>query len=545
MYNHYNVNISLINKFIQLYLKGLSVLEKFIKSIKMQNFCRYKKLNINFNQNLNIIIGDNESGKSTLLLAIDIVLSGSRSKVETLGLDKLFNAEVINEFLKSDRLYSKLPILYIEIFLNDFNEKKIEGKSHPSETLDTGLYLICEPKDELSEEIEEILNKNEKNFPFEYYSITFKTFADQSYTGYKRFVKHLLIDNSKINNEYATKSYINTVYKAFSDGIERNKNLNKYRKYKDDFTKNELTIINEKIENYSFAIKSDSKNNIETDLTIIEDGIDIENKGMGKKCFIRTEFALQKTNNNLDIILLEEPENHLSHINMHKLIQRIKSSYSRQIFITTHNNLISSRLDLRKSILLNSNTFQSLQLNEIEEETAKFFMKSPNNNLLEYIMSKKVILVEGDAEYILMKQFYFNLYQNKIENSNIHIISVGGTSFKRYLQIAKILEIKTAVIRDNDGNYNNNILESYKDYKSEKIQIFSDMDNNIYTFEIATYITNKEICEQLFSQGRRSLSVQEYMLSNKTECAFEMLEKKGNNLTTPNYIKRAIKWIKE
>jgi len=294
-----------------------------------------------------------------------------------------------------------------------------------------------------------------------------------------------------------------------------------------------------------FAVKSNSKNNLETDLTITEEGIDIENKGMGRQCFIRTEFALQKNGNELDVILLEEPENHLSHTNMYRLIQKIKDTASRQVFLSTHSNLISARLDLRKSIFLNSSSCDPLQLNKLEENTAKFFMKASDNNILEYIMSNKVLLVEGDAEYILMSQFYYNSTSEEIEKSGIHIISVGGTSFKRYLDVAKILKIKTAIIRDNDGNYKNNITESYKNYISDIIQVFSDENDDTKTFEIAVFNENRNICNELFAPGRKTLSVLDYMLSEKAQCAFELLDKKGEELSVPKYIIKAINWIRK
>ena len=89
-----------------------------------------------------------------------------------------------------------------------------------------------------------------------------------------------------------------------------------------------------------------------------------------------------------------------------KTYPKNKSSKNKQIFIATHSDLISARLDLRKTILLNSNNITSLKLTSLPEETAKFFMKSPDNNILRFILSKKVILVEGDAEYILMEAMY-------------------------------------------------------------------------------------------------------------------------------------------
>ena len=403
---------------------------------------------------------------------------------------------------------------------------------------------MCEPREDLSKEIKEILEQDDDNFPFEYYSINFKTFSGESYTGYRRFMQHLLLDNTQINNEYATKSYIKTLYHNSIKDAEKNKHQNEYRKHKENFRTTVLNELNERITDYSFSVRTNSKANLESDLTIKEGNIEIENKGKGRQCFIKTDFALQKNENELDIILLEEPENHLSHINMKKLIQRINESENKQLFIATHSNLISTRLDLRKAVMLNSNSSQPVPLIAIPEDTAKFFMKAPDNNILEYILSKNVILVEGDAEFILLEAFYKKVTNDRFEDSEIHIISVGGTSFKRYLDVAKLLNIKTAVIRDNDGDFQLNCVDRYSDYTEDNIEVFYDTDNAISTFEISFFKKNEVICNELFLAGRKTLTVQEYMLKNKADVAFELLDKKADTLVVPDYIKRAIEWIK-
>ena len=107
---------------------------------------------------------------------------------------------------------------------------------------------------------------------------------------------------------------------------------------------------------------------------------------------------------------------------MKKLINRISASSVDQIFIATHSSLVSTRLDLRKSILLNSNSRYPVTLKDIPEDTAKFFMKAPNNNILEFILSKKVILVEGDAEFILLEAFYKKCSQSTPDVDDVHIV---------------------------------------------------------------------------------------------------------------------------
>lgn len=517
---------------------------KIIERIKLKNFGRFKEISIPFNNNLNLLIGDNEAGKSTILNAIDFVLSGSRSKVENYGMDHLFNTEIIDDFFLTDKKYEDLPVLFAELYLNDQGNKDLEGKYNSDDLYTHGLLLSCEPREDLSKEIKDILSQEENNFPFEYYSITFKTFSGESYTGYRRFMQHILLDNTQINNEYATKSYIKKLYSNSVKDSEKNKHQNEYRKYKESFRENVLTDLNDRIEDYSFSIKTSSKSNLETDLTIREGSIDIDNKGKGRQCFIKTDFALQKNQNELDIILLEEPENHLSHINMKKLIRRINSSENKQLFIATHSNLISTRLNLKKSILLNNNSQTPILLSGLSDDTAKFFIKAPDNNILEYILSKKVILVEGDAEYILLESFFQKETGQNLEDSDIHIISVGGTSFKRYLDIAKLLKIQTAVIRDNDGNSQLNCIERYEDYIADNIKIFYPDDDAVSTFEISIYQSNTAICDELFSAGRKTLTVQEFMLKNKADVALELLDKKASVIEVPEYIKDAIRWIK-
>ena len=517
-----------------------------ITKIKLLNFKRFETFEVSFDSKINLLIGDNEAGKSSILTAIDLVISGSRNKIETIGLEYLFNSNVIDRFLASDKNYANLPKLEIELFLSEQNEET-DGKNNSEKIDANGLKLVCKPNDDFSSDITKILRQENCVFPFEYYAIEFKTFADQSYSGYKKYLKHILIDNSQISSEYAMKEFVKDIYNSkINNSTEKNNHQHEYRLHKENFKNNAFREINSRLEgDYKFAIKSNSKSNLETDLTIYEGNVSIDNKGKGKQCFIKTELALSRNDNDLEVILLEEPENHLSHTNMKKLVQKISSSDDKQIFIATHSNLISTRLDLRKSILLNSTTTTPLKLNDLPEDTAKFFIKAPDNNILEFILSKKVVLVEGDAEYILAEALFKNATGEDLQNQDIHIISVDGTSFKRYLDIAKILDIKTAVVRDNDGKYQENCVDRYSDYISDSIRVFSDSDNARSTFEICIYQDNTTICNELFGVGRRTLTVQEFMIGNKAEVAYLLLDKKGSQIVPPQYISDAFQWIKE
>lgn len=49
------------------------------------------------NERINILVGDNEVGKSSILEAIDLVASGNVRRVESIGLDRLINIEAIKK----------------------------------------------------------------------------------------------------------------------------------------------------------------------------------------------------------------------------------------------------------------------------------------------------------------------------------------------------------------------------------------------------------------------------------------------------------------
>lgn len=433
----------------------------------------------------------------------------------------------------------------IDLFISDRTREDFVGEYYYGATESAaGICLRCFPKNDLRDDIEKLIASENSAFPYEYYTVEIKTFSGKTLTPFNRVIKHLNIDNTKISNEYASKAYIKRLYLANSTADQRNQLKYDYRGVKERFSNERFTDLNIATQsNYKFGVKNDVKANLETDLTITDEGIDIDSMGVGKQCFIRTSFAISKSSD-IDVVLLEEPENHLSHTRMSQLIEEIIKNTESQLFIATHSSMILSRLDLRHAIILGSFDDDPVRMADLPEDTAKFFMKAPSNSVLEFALSTKNILVEGDAEYILMPVFFKNVTESDLKNSGSHVISVNGTSFPRYLDIARLLTIKTVVITDNDKNFDSKITDRYASYVGEdNIQIYADPDPERYTFEICIYRDNQKICDDLYSEGRKTLSVQDYMLSEKSKVAFELATQKAGELNTPQYIADAIRWI--
>ena len=168
-------------------------------------------------------------------------------------------------------------------------------------------------------------------------------------------------------------------------------------------------------------------------------------------------------------MLIEEPENHLSPVNLRKLVQRVASTKQGQLFITTHSSMISTRLEINNLLIMDNNSCGGpIKLSDLKDETAKYFAKTPPASIVEYALATKAILVEGPAEYMLMDKFYRTITGISPEEDDVHVIDVRGLSFKRYLEIAKLTGSKVAVITDNDKDYEKHCVAKYKDYKDNK-----------------------------------------------------------------------------
>ncbi|NLJ65241.1 MAG: AAA family ATPase [Christensenellaceae bacterium] len=517
-----------------------------IKKIRLINYKRFLYYTITPNEHINILVGDNEVGKSTVLEAIDLVTSGSIRKVEAIGLDRLLNSDAVKAFKSGERKICNLPHIKIELYLEGNFDFTMNGKNNSDGIPCDGIRMICAPNPDYYSEIADSLTENSDYFPFDFYTIRFSTFADQGYSGYRKKIRSLFIVSESLSSEYATNDFVKRMYSQYTeDNIkERALHKSKYRQLKNNFCLESLQSLNDRIpssKGYSFGLKSCSVFGLENDLMIYENDIGIDNQGTGKQVFIKTDFALERAGDIVDVILIEEPENHLSHVNLRKLINIIVNTKKGQLFISTHNSLISTRLELKNlQIMHQCSSKNPISLKDLDDETAKYFMKAPVAGIIEYILSSKTILVEGPSEYMLFEKFYKSTANTSPENDGVSIIDIHGLSFKRYLSIAKILGNKVAVITDNDGDMQKNCVDKYTDFQNDtNIKIFYDEDEKIKTYEMVLYENNKELCNQLF--GKDPLK---YMLNNKTEAAFSLLNN-DTNIVVPDYISNAIKWIRK
>ncbi|WP_128824106.1 AAA family ATPase [Brachyspira hampsonii] len=112
-------------------------------------------------------------------------------------------------------------------------------------------------------------------------------------------------------------------------------------------------------------------------LTYIDD-IPFQYIGKGEQCYIKTNLALLDNKaQDASLILLEEPESHLSHSKLNSLLDKIKynisnvSNKNKQIIITTHSSFVANKMLLKNIIMINYEN--SIHFTDLKEKTFKFF----------------------------------------------------------------------------------------------------------------------------------------------------------------------------
>lgn len=64
-----------------------------IKTLQIKGFKKFRELEVKFNDEISVIVGENKSGKSSLLLALDIALNQSVFNRADSSLDRYLNKE--------------------------------------------------------------------------------------------------------------------------------------------------------------------------------------------------------------------------------------------------------------------------------------------------------------------------------------------------------------------------------------------------------------------------------------------------------------------
>lgn len=549
----------------------------FIKELTIENFKCFKgKFRLKLSEGLNILVGDNEAGKSTILEAIHLVLSGwlNGRYLKNELTQHLFNNELIAEYLakvndKKSECDAVLPYILIEVFIGGEDLPVFQGDGNSEGKKECCISLKIAFSDKFQTAYSELVKSGEiKTLPVEYYEIDWKTCARGNITSSESIpIKSDLIDSSNYRYQNGSDVYISHIIRNHLSEEEIVALSQAHRKMRDVFS-DDLAVknINTKIETATsisskkikLSVELSSKNAWEGNLMTYLDDVPFHYIGKGEQCMIKTKLALSRVSaQKASMLLLEEPENHLSHSKLNTLIRDIQDANgSKQIVISTHSSFVANKLGLGSLILLNvdnaTNKREIVTFDDLETETKRFFEKLAGYDTLRLLLCKKAILVEGDSDELIVQKAYKKQNSGKLPiQQQIDVISVG-TSFLRFLEIAEKILKPVAVITDNDSNHTA-LEEKYKNYvgtkKKKNINIYFDANDVLYSLEpqmvnanIANLDTLRSALDITAEKYPDAQSIIKFMEapSHKTECALKIFETELD-IKFPQYILDAIK----
>lgn len=422
-----------------------------ISELKVYNFRRFKSVNgapglkITFHKGLNALIGENDSGKTTVIDALKLVLltqsneyirpsdedfykpagedACSEFKIDCTISDFTQNeAKNFIEYLsfnkKGDEIEYMLQLhyrawkeghkIYQELRVGDIEDGiSIDGKARE---LLKAVYLkpLRDAEREMSSGRGSRISQILLNHP---------VFKDKK--------EHTVLDIFRDANQ--------RIEDYFTDDTDGKRILQTIRSNLESFS-DKGQASNAELKTSDIQLKA-----ILESLSLNAPEI---NPGLGELnlLFIAAELLLLKddTDGGLKLALIEELEAHLHPQAQLRLISYLQNEYKynendAQIIISTHSPILASKINLKNLILMKNGTGYDLAEGRTGLQKGDYlflqrFLDSTKANLF---FAKGIIMVEGDAENILIPVIA-DILGYPLEKYGISIVNVGSTAFLRY-----------------------------------------------------------------------------------------------------------------
>lgn len=529
-----------------------------ITRVKATNYRCFSTLNFKPNQGMNVIVGDNEAGKSTLLEIISLVLTGrvrGRSIADDLN-PYWFNLAVVKtyfELLRADPTTAALPALELEVYfdVNDARVARLRGL-HNSEGEDCpGLKVAVVPDPERETELNDYLASPDipELIPTDLLTVIWRDFAGETVTRSPRSVSIAVVDGSTVASATGIDYKLRQLLRDFVSPAESARIALSHRTAKAHLTEGVLAEVNKRIEadgnSFGVGLQMDQSAATNWDVAVVPHmgSIPFSMLGHGRQVATKVELALNRTAESTHIVLVEEPENHMSHTRLQKLLGAIEShAGERQLFISTHSSFVLNRLGFGSLHLLHDAAVVHLDSTAISDDTISYFRKQSGYDTLRLAIATKVVVVEGPSDEMIFNLAFLKLKGVEPRAKGIDVVTLG-TQGKRALELAHALGKRMAVVRDNDGR-------NADDWKADASQFLLDGERELFVSDPAH---GKTLEPQIIEVGNDSILRQvlriaddvdllEYMAKHKTDWAWRVAEAQAD-LQWPDYIQQAIEFI--
>lgn len=471
----------------------------YLSEIKLWNFRKYgikdgvafdkaaPALDVHFHNGVNVLIGENDSGKTTIIDAIRYVLHTKSG--EPIYIDE-------KDFYKSKETNSqRTRQLKIECFFDGINDDDAAlflewlGVKNTGDGKKNFILKVCLSAKRMDDGRiiphfyagmggeGNSMSYEARNYLNVVYLKPLRDALQDMTHGYKSRLAQILQAHSVFsdsNKDSDGKHQLETDYnnlKAKVDGY-----FNKDGKQDGGkITKALNTTLTEK-----FLLQSDNKNAViqltGSELSDILRQLDLvmeDNKsGLGSLnllCMAAELLLFSEKMRGLKLTLVEELEAHLHPQLQLRLIDYLESKgeYG-QFILTTHSITLGSTIPLKKLLILKDEEVFPMDedatcCTEFDYRFLQRFLDATKANLF---FAKGLILVEGDAENLLIPTIA-KIIGKDLHEYGVSIVNVGSTAYKRYVNI----------FRRKDKKHFNMPISIITDLDVRSIEYYEDPDN--------------------------------------------------------------------
>ena len=450
-----------------------------LKSIKIKNFRSLKDFEMEFNKGLNVIIGENDAGKTSLIDSLKILFS--KKRIDINDFNELENPVTI---LLEDDDYS----YYLE---SKFSDDSLENSYSIKPSLEKGEEI----KEELnSDEFTNLEESFQKEILKRYSSIFNVTYRSNSRVETLRenilaeiekddFIpaKSLSYPISFLGSrefENIDSFFENTFFKELKEDIWDyridGKSIGQHiDDYIDDFKREQLE--NENAQELNAQLKeflpdfkeiypilpSEPKLNLKINVELLN----VHNQQMllekmGDGTNRRTTLAIfkhKKDKNDL-VYVFDEVETHL-HIKAQLDVLRLLKDLSKegkQIIITTHSPFLINQVNLDEIKLICLDRDRGSQIFTLESSSeTQLTLANLGIMNIDLFFTSKLLIVEGESELKFVPMMYEKIYGYPITHNFIKIVKADGIKdIPNFIRIIKKSFSKTDifVLMDNDAD---------------------------------------------------------------------------------------------
>ncbi len=450
-----------------------------LKTIKIKNFRSLKDFDMDFNQGLNVIIGENDAGKTSLIDSLKILFG--KKKIDINDFNEL-ELPVTIDLEETEFTYHVESRIIDESISTVFSLKPSEAKA--------GKIRAALESDKFNGLDEANQKLNLKRY-YNMFGLTFR--SNTKVETLKSNVLSQLDSNDFIEVktiaypisflgsrefENIDSFFEETFFKELKEDIWyhkiANKTLNQHiEEYVDRFKDEQLSNedaqeLNAQLKEFlpdfmeiNPIVSSQPKLNLDINVELLNTAgqeILLEKMGDGTNRRITMAIFKHKKDKNDRVYVFDEPETHLhikAQLDILKLLKEL-SHEGKQIIITTHSPFLINQVNLNEIKLIFLDEEHGSQITSLDStKESQMALNNLGIRNIDLFFTSKLLIVEGESEEIFLPVMYEKIYGYPISHNFVNIVKADGIrDIPNFIRILKKSFSKTDifVLMDNDAD---------------------------------------------------------------------------------------------